>query len=298
MPNAKNATGLSLHNFLIIGPGGAGKTTQYWTMPPGGFLYVFDPNCIASLSGLDLDYEIFSPDLLDINVHPMAHPDPKKGIKKADSIIEPSEPVAYTEWEKDFEERLLDGFFKDRPWIGMDSFTTFSDAVMDRVQWLNGRLGKPPEQTDYTAQMFTIQNVFRSLSGQNTCFIATAHDEAREDMVTGQVHYQPVMTGRLRTRIPLLFSNIWRMENESEKSGSTFLMHMRSDRRHQYVRVSRQIQELWAKDEDGMPPELDVTIEDFDRASDFGIGSLLRKAGLVPDTISSKSKRKRKPGKK
>jgi hypothetical protein len=277
MPNARDAGGLDIHNILLIGPGGGGKTSQYWTLPSPGFLYIFDPNALASLEGLDMEYEKFCPDLLDINVHPLSA---KKG---ADSTMTADEPVTYTNWEKHFEDSLESGYLDKFAWIGMDSFTTFSDAVMDRVQYLNGRFGKQPEQADWTAQMFTIQNVFRSMAARNQLFVATAHEELRQEGDgTGRMKYQPVMTGRLRVRIPLLFSNIFRCEAESDRAGTRFIMHTAPDNLHPYGRVSKRIREIFVNTEGGMPPELDVTIEDFTKASDYGLGSLLKKAGMVP----------------
>lgn len=291
MPNAKEPEGVALHNILLIGQPGTGKTSQFWTLPRPGFLYVFDPNCIASLTGLDMEYEIFSPDLLDINVHPLS------ASKRSDSVMKADEPTAYTRWEEHFENALETDYFKQFKWIGMDSFTTFSDSVMDRVQFLNNRLGKQPEQADWASQMFTIQNVMRSLSARQMLFVATAHDEHRQDPTGGHVTYQPVMTGRLRTRIPLLFSNILRTDVEASRAGNTYLLHTGSDRLHQYVRVSKSIANVLKDPTDGGTiTELDVTIKDFDRAEEFGLGSLLRKAGMLQEETPSQSSGKTRKG--
>lgn len=282
MPNAKDANSSDFHTVMLAGPPGSGKTTQFLTLPPGGFLYIFDPNALATLAGADIEYEIFSPDLLDINVHPL------KTSIKGDSIMNAKEPVTYINWEADFDQKLESNFFDDKPWIGMDSYTTFSDCVMDRVQWLNGRAGKHPEIADYTAQMATIQNVSRSLAALEKLFIATAHEEAREDEVTKSIHYQLVLTGRLRTRIPLLFANIFRTQAESSSDGDEYVLHTASDRRHQYVRASKAIRRSIEAN------ELDVTIEDFEKAQDYGLGAILRKAGLLEEPAKKATKSRRK----
>ncbi len=287
MPNAKDAKGIAYHNVMLIGPPGSGKTTQAWTLPGKGFAYIFDPNALASLEGLDLEYETFSPDMLDINVKPLS------SKATPDAIINVGEPTAYTKWEADFEERYYDKYFDQFDWIWLDSFTTFSDSVMDRVQWLNKRSGKHPEQADWTAQMVTIQNVTRTIASMNKLFIAICHDEVRQDERTGRLFYQPVLTGRLRTRIPLLFSNILRCEAESGKEGVTFLFHTASDSLHQYVRSSKAVA-------DAVDPEMDVTIEDFSKPTQYGLGAILKKAGLLtgPASPTTKAKPSKKRSKK
>lgn len=284
--NAKNAKGLALHNILLIGQSGSGKTTQFWTLPGRGFIYIFDPNAIASIEGLDVDYERFSPDLLDINVHPLSNK------KEADRTIRPPEPITYNRWEEHFEEALETGFFDQYDWVGMDSFTTFSDCVMDRVQYLNSRLGKQPEQDDWAAQMATIHNVFRSMSALDKLFVATAHDELRQEGGGNQrMKYQPVMTGRLRTRIPLLFSNILRCECDSDASSTAFVFHLANDNMHQYVRVAKAIRDALRDDDGTVPPEVDVTIDDFSNPTRYGLGRILERAGMSPVSNEAASTR-------
>lgn len=263
MANTKNLQGSDHESVLLIGTPGSGKTTQFRTLAAHGkmFLYVFDPNALSSLEGADIEYEMFSPDLLDINVRPLSNK------AKADRIIQADEPTTYPRWEKHFDEAYNSGFFDKFDYIGIDSFTTFSDAVMDRVLYLNGRLGKQPEQDDWSAQMITIQNVARTLSTLTKLFVATAHEEVRQDELTKRVFWQPVLTGRLRTRIPLLFSNIFRCVSDQ---GQWFFDTV-SDREHQYVRTSIK----------GLEPEIDVTIKDFERAGDYGLGAILKKSGKL-----------------
>lgn len=286
MPNAKDAHGIAHHNVMLIGPGGSGKTCQVHTLPGRGFAYFFDPNALATIEGLDLEYEIFSPDLLDINVKPLS------SKATPDNIIEVGEPTAYIKWEADFEERYYDGFFDAFDFIWLDSFTTFADAVMDRVQFLNKRAGKHPEFADWTAQMVTVHNVVRTIASMNKLLITVCHDEYQKDERTGRVFYQPVLTGKLRTRIPLLFSNIFRTEAESTSEGTNFLFHTASDSLHQYVRTSKRVKEV-------VDPEMDVTIEDFSEPTRYGLGAILKKAGLIeaPAPTPAAKPRKRKANK-
>lgn len=261
MPNARDIKGSDFESVLLIGSAGSGKTTQFRTLPGKGFIYIFDQNAAASLAGADIEYEAFLPDMLDINVQPLA-----KDAKR-DKVVKAHEPESYVAWEKHFDDAYNNGFFDAFDWIGIDSFTTFSDSVMDRVLWLNGRLGKQPEQADWSAQMITIQNVFRTIAGMRKLFVATAHEEWKQDDLTKKVWCQPVMTGRLKIRIPLLFSNMLRCIADEGR----YFVQTTPDRFHDYMRTSIR----------GLPPEVDVTIEDWEKPTQYGLGKLLREGGRL-----------------
>lgn len=272
MPNAGDVSGHHLESVLLIGNAGSGKSTQFRTLPGRGFIYVFDPNALAAIQGCsNIDYEEFLPDMLDLNVQPLS-----KDAKTDKGKVKVKEPLAYYTWEQHFDNAYNTGFFDQYDWIGLDSFTTFSDSVMDRVLWLNGRLGKMPEQADWAAQMITVQNVFRTLASIGKLFVATAHEEWKQDELTKRVWCQPVMTGRLRIRIPLLFSNMFRCFGDE---GRRFFQTT-PDKAHDYVRTSMR----------GLAEDEDVTIEDWDSPQKFGLGRLLSGGRTLPQEKGSKSK--------
>lgn len=268
MQNARDLKGVNHLSFLFVGGPGSGKTSLYWTLPGRGFIYIFDPNSLASLEGMDVDYEIFSPDLLDINVHPLS------SKKSADKIVKAGEPKAYVKFEEKLDEHLDSGFLEKYDWIGMDSFTTFSDAVMDRVSWMNERFGKQPEQADWSAQMMVIQGVARSITHRNKMFIATAHEEYKQDEKTKIILAQPWLTGRLKIRLPLLFSNIYRCVSDNGQ----YFIQTSPYGMHKYMRSSLK----------GLDGELEVTIPVDPKTRRFvdpqshGIGKLMRDTGYLP----------------
>lgn len=279
MPNAKDVQGQDHLSFLLVGSPGSGKTTLFRTLPGRGFLYIFDPNALASLEGMDVEYEIFSPDLLDINVQPLKAANNKEKFK----AMKAKEPVAYVEFEQMLDDHLDSGYLKSFDWVGMDSFTTFSDMVMDRVTWMNDRFGKQPEQADWSAQMMTIQNVSRSITGQNKMLVCTAHEEIKQDEKTKQILVQPWLTGKLKVRLPLLFSNIYRCVSDSGE----YFVQTTNHGMYKYMRSS--LKGLGAED-------IDVTIP-YDKEKgmfidpqEYGLGKLLREAGYMGGRSALKTK--------
>jgi hypothetical protein len=236
MPNAKDAELSSTESVLALGEIGNGKTSQFLTLPGRKFMYCFDPGALRAIQGYDIEYEEFVADAmdLDISVHSLAKsvtPDRSRVRKKI-------EPVTYIKWEEDFETRLSNGYFKDFQWLGFDSMTTFSDIIMDRVQYLNGRLGKQPEQGDWSAQMTTIRNVMRAAHGAGLGIYTCAHIDMRQDEVSKRITNQIMLTGRLRTQLPLLFTQVLLFLSDSDMKGRQFLMQTAPDRENPKIRTN------------------------------------------------------------
>lgn len=261
MPNAKDATVSDQHKILLVGGPGVGKTSQVITLPGKKFLYAFDPNVVASIRGHDVEYEEFVPSIDDLDLS-------VKTLKKdvGDKTTRKVQPKTYLRWEEDFERRVEEGFFNSVDWLILDSFTTWSETIMDRVQFLAGRLGKHPEQADWTSQMATITNVFRVITNLPCNFLCTAHSEIKMNDDTKKVYGQIMMTGRLRLRLPLLFTEIFACHCTSDAKGIGYQIQTRPDRENPVVRSSIP----------GLDMFEDMTIQDMSRPQDFGIGALLR----------------------
>lgn len=230
MPNAKDYTAGS-EKILAVGTGGSGKTTGFLSLPGRKFIYIFDPSALETLRGHDVDYELFTPDILDLNAVTL-----KTGVR--DEIVKPPEPRTYVEFEEHFEKMLRTDGFAQYDVIGFDSMTTFSECLMDRIMWLNGRFGKWPEQADWTATMNTTVNVLRTLVNVPKATIyVTAHVEFKQEGDGGKIQNVLSLIGRLRLRLPLLFSDIWLFTAASDaKSGTTWQIQTQPDRYNPFVR--------------------------------------------------------------
>lgn len=279
MSNAQDEELSPYKKILLVGYPGSGKTSQIWTLPGRKFAYIFDPHALTGLKGLDLEYEKFCPDLEDIDIKVKSL---KAGVGDKDDRRK--EPKTYVRWEEAFEEKVASGFFNDFDWIIFDSFTTWAETIMDRVTWLNGHLGKQPEQADWAAQMYTIQNAWRVLTSLNLNILCTSHMEMRQDERTKKTYNQLMMTGRLRTRLPMLFSEVLICHANSDAEHSEWLMQTRADKENPVVRTTLQDLEFYE----------DVTIKDFKRAQDFGLGALLKTSGWIPQREPSLKAGKKK----
>lgn len=260
MPNAKEALNQTAHRFLILGDTGSGKTTQMLTLPGKTFAYLFDSNALLSLRGHDIDYEEFLPDQLNLSVKSLSKD--KGGDKNSNHAN-----LMYSDWEKDFNTRLGDGFFDQYDNIGFDSATTFLDLIMDRILTINGRAGQWPQQDDYGPQMVAFTNVVRTLTSLGKTLYMTGHMEIRQAEGSAKMLRQPMMTGRLRTKIPLLFSDILVTEVSNDGKGViSHTMQTVPDRITTTVRTSFK----------GLEPTEDVSLDFKKPLQEQGLGLLLK----------------------
>lgn len=260
MPNAKDANEIAAHRFLVLGDTGSGKTTQALTLPGKKFAYLFDANAILSLKGYDVDYEEFLPDRLNLNVKSLS-----KGA--GGSNISSHRNLLYDEWQRDFEGKMDGGFFDDYDVIIIDSATTLLDLIMDRILTINGRAGQWPQQDDYGPQMVTFTNIVRTLVSMGKTVYMTGHIEMRQDETTKKIYRQPMMTGRLRTKIPLLFSDILVANAENDGQGNiSYRLQTVPDRITTSVRCSIK----------GLEPFEDVTLDFSKSLEGQGLGHILQ----------------------
>lgn len=273
MPNAKDITAndAGKPKFLLVGPGGSGKTSQMLTLPGRTFAYFFDPSALTTVRGHDIDYEIFVPGKVSLSAKSLSKEARKDTAPKG--AIKEDASETYREWEEDCEAKIASGYFDQFDNICFDSFTTFSDIVMDRILFLNNRVGSFPQQDDWTSQMNTITNVVRTFASMDKLLLFTAHDDFRQDEETKRMMNQIMLTGRLRVKIPLLFSDIWHMECKATPETVKYVAQTRPDRMNPALRCSIK----------GLDMFQDVTITNWDKPQESGIGKLIReKLGYKP----------------
>lgn len=198
MPNAKDAP-IAAKRILLLGDTGSGKTSQFLTLPGRKYLYIFDPAAMTTLRGYDLDYDEY----LSTPIRAAA-----KSLAKDKGDPSKTTSDIYRQFESTFDERLQNGFFDAYDWVGFDSITTLLDIIMDRILTINGRLGQWPLIDDWGPQMMAFTNICRTVTGLGKNLFMTGHMQDKTNRKTNTVSRQPMMTGQLVQKIPLLFSDI------------------------------------------------------------------------------------------
>lgn len=256
---------MTLTTVLNVGSTGSGKTAAFLTLPGKKFLYIFDPNTLATLRGYDVEYEEFSPEHLDLDAVTL-----KGGVR--DKFSKAPAPKAYIEFEKHLETSLDNGFFDQFDVIGLDSITTFQDTIMDRITFLNGRFGKNPEIADYTATINTVIKVFRTFLSLKKLVYVTGHIDFRQEEVTSKMMNVMDFIGKLRRRIPILFSEVWYSYGEPDKGGQMhYFVRTQQDRYNPYLRSTNKF----------IDPVEEVTIDWNADPVGQGIGGLLDRMSVA-----------------
>ena len=245
MPNAKDTLQSTTKKVLLLGDTGNGKTTQFLTLPGKKYMHVFDPNAMNSLQGFDLDYDLFLPTPVPASAVSLS-----KDNKASDR--RPAASEVYKNFETQFNERSQNGFFDQYQWIGFDSATTLLDLMMDRVLSINGRLGQWPHEDDWGPQMMAFTNLCRTLTAMNKNIFMTGHMQDKRNRKTGTSKRQPMMTGMLVQKIPLLFSDILGCDVDLDEKGKVvYLLHTVPDSEFTVIRTSIK----------GLSPVENVTID-------------------------------------
>ena len=269
MPNARDADQIANHRILILGYTGNGKTTQFLTLPGKKYMYIFDPNALNSLQGHDVDYDTFMPDTVGAAVSSLSK-------SKASDASSAKSSDAYKIFEQQFNDRINSGFFQQYDWIGFDSATTLLDLIMDRVLTINGRYGTWPHEDDYGPQMIAFTNLCRTLTGMGKSIFMTGHLETRKDKLTQKVSTQPMMTGRLTQKIPLLFSDIFIATTDLDSNGKpSYKIQTVPDSEMRTVRTSIK----------GLEPFENVTLDFSKPMEGQGIGGILNWAAKNPTGV-------------
>ncbi len=270
--NAGDTTTPTYHKIMVVGQAGGGKSKLATTLPGKTFAWVFDPSAESAYAGCPwVDYSKYSLDLLDLTPYSLT----KATNERIQKVATVAPPKAYLEYAKDFNQAWSDKLYDSYDNIVLDSYTTFQDAAMDAVMFNNGRFGKVPQQDDYPAQMALAMRNLRSLCSLEKNIYIIFHDTMEQDATTKKMLFIPLITGKNKTRIPNLFNHLIRCSAEQEKNlqtgkmESVYKIQTAPDRYVPGIRTAFT----------GLDPMHDVTIRDFSKAQEYGLGKIIKEQG-------------------
>lgn len=131
-------------------------------------------------------------------------------------------PTAYELWEREFDRLRKANFFDHVGTFVIDSATTWADALMNAILKRNGRAAGTPQQMDWMVQMNTIRDAMKTFCSLPCDCILTAHIDYVKDEASGRLLGQPMFTGKLKQKIPLLFDEIYVTQAKTTSKGTEY----------------------------------------------------------------------------
>ena len=255
-------------SFLFIGRKSTGKKSLALTIPGRKFIHCFDQNASSGLAGLpDVDYVEWLPHKLRTVIRSTP-----KGGAKGDPV--PNPPGPWGEFER-FHMRAQDtNFYREYDIVGFISCTSMADLLLDHIVAMQGRPGYVPELGDYHLAGQGMANAFRSTLSEDVVVFATAHYSYEQDDETKKMMNLPVLIGQQKSKIPNIFSNVWKCEVEYDgKVGATkYWIQTVEDKYTLNLGRSRRLTQL--------PSRVEVTMANPRAAQGQGIAKFLADAGI------------------
>jgi len=170
-------------------------------------------------------------------------------------------PTEYVKWEKQWESDIKSGFISEFGTYAIDSLTTFLDALANRVGQREGRPEGKLAIQDYVPIYNTLKDIIKISSAQDCDFFLTAHLVTEQDEVTGRVKAEIDTYKRLKSQIPILFTEKYVMTTKDSSKGTIYKL------------LTQPFREFSASTQLGAGDK-------FSREEDPDIKKLLKKAGM------------------
>lgn len=194
----KNDPRQQSYNLLLTGEPGSGKTH------------------VLKTARLPIHVDSFDPGGSKTNI---------EMIERGDMIVDvsyeqedPSHPTMYGKWQKDFMDRVNGGYFDLFGTYCLDSYSMWSEAIMQEILRKSSRVDASPLFQDY--HMETVQLIkFAKVLAQLPCdVIVMGH--LRPDYIGDKiVGYKLASRGRSQTVVPALFDEVYVMEVKETSKG-------------------------------------------------------------------------------
>jgi hypothetical protein len=195
-------------NALIYGSMGSGKTNILKTCRLPVLVHSFDPGGTKTIRD-----EIAAGKII------------------ADTRFEtedPKNPKVAVAWDKEYDRLKRGGIFEQIGTYAIDSGTTFSGSFMNEVLRKAGRAAGTPQQNDYLPTMMMMENAIKDITSLPCDFVFICHEDTDKDEATGRMFVGPLMIGKLKYRIPILFDEIYYATTTETSAGVNYKLLTRS----------------------------------------------------------------------
>lgn len=201
---------------IVMGLRGTGKTTFACTGRLPILLDSFDP-------------------LGTMIVH--TDPDLVKLYEKGLILVRPfwderaNAPTEFSRWEDQWEEDIASGFIGRFGTYAIDSCSTLIDTISNAIRKRKGRGKDGLAIQDYQVVYNIVKDIVKISSTQGTDFIMTAHLMNQQDELSGEINAEIDTYNRLRSQLPLLFTEKYVLYNEQTSSGVKHVLLTQDDGR-------------------------------------------------------------------
>lgn len=196
-------------NAIVYGDIGTGKTRLLETCPGPVLVHSFDPGGTLTLRKSIEAGHVY----VDTR------------FEKEDAKL----PSAYRLWEAEFDRLRKSDFFESIGTYAVDSATTLMDALMNEILKRAGRAGGTPQKMDWMVQMNCMRDIMKLFTTLPCNCILIAHVDNDKDEATGKMFNYPMMTGKLKRKVPLLFDEIYAAQSKATSKGTEYSLLTQND---------------------------------------------------------------------
>jgi len=190
----------NVRRVLLYGPSGTGKTTLASTFPNPVFVDLDDG--MLSLEGQDITY-------YTLNSHPSSDPDLIKMIGEKLAISDD----AYAKSVEVIEQ--LCNTFTEKDTLVIDSITFLNDYALATV--LASENQKKPRIQDWGAAQKLIESIVSNINFADCNIVVIAHEQFVKDDESGFISWLPMTIGKLATKLPIYFDEVYHCYAERGK---------------------------------------------------------------------------------
>lgn len=209
-------------NALVYGDWGSGKTTFSATSRAPILFHSFDPGGTTSIEGKIESGKVIPDTEWEVSVE--GFEDLKGGVSGS-GVKTVTDPLMFEDWAKEINHLHKNNVFESVGTFVIDSFTTFSDALMAFVKNKRGTLGEKNTYDDWGANRDKTKNVIKQLMTLPCNVLVTAHADVDRDEVTGEMIGGPMAAGKLTVEMPMLFDEVYFLSTKGDGEDVSYRLH-------------------------------------------------------------------------